>query len=296
MKVLLTGASGFLGSQLAKALIHSGHQVLAFRRQSTDLWRLSREKNQIIWFDSTSEKIEAPFHDHGKIDVVIHAATCYGRNGEITSEILDANLNFPVRLFEIAARHHSLAFFNTDTYFNTGNNSCSYLDKYTLSKKHCLDWLKASAGKTRVINLKLFHIFGEHDDPRKFTSHIIRHCIENAPIDLTPGEQKRDFIHVSDVAAAYIHLLASCKDASLPFASYDVGTGAATSIKEFAQTVRELAHSSSELRFGALPYRENEIMTSQASITELTRTGWTPRLSLKDGIQRTLDGLEGARN
>ena len=138
--VLLTGATGFLGSYLAEALLKNNFKVLCYHRPQSDFARLQTIKNEIQWFN-------APFKAINKIDHVIHVATNYGRNKEAGSILVEANLLFPLRIFELAE------FFNTTTFFNTDTILYKYLNSYALSKKQLCEWLKTSANNTKVINI-----------------------------------------------------------------------------------------------------------------------------------------------
>lgn len=297
MTVLLTGASGFLGSHLVKGLLAQGHDVLALRRAASNLWRLEREKDRVQWFELEADGLEQPFKQGRHIDAVIHTANCYGRNQELPSRILETNVLFSVRLFETASRFKAGTFFNTDTYFNTATCAYDYLAPYSLSKRQCAEWLERLAGQVKVVNLKLQHVYGPLDDPSKFTTSVMHRCLESQPsIDLTAGEQKRDFIHVNDVVNAYLHLLTCLSSLPGAFTTFSVGTGTSVSIREFVETVHRLSHSKSVLRFGALPYRENEISCEGADISQLRNTGWTPTIGLVDGIRRMLREEKGSES
>ena len=88
-----------------------------------------------------------------------------------------------------------------------------------------------------------------------------------------------DFIYVEDVVEAYWQILRH-QDKDLFYHRYEIGTGEVTSIKELAIMAKKLLHSKTRLAFGALPYRENEIMESKANIESLNRLGWIPKFSI----------------
>jgi CDP-paratose synthetase len=283
--ILLTGATGFLGSNLAHKLVASGHRVLVLKRPSSNLDRLAAILPALSLYDIQGTDLSAPFKVHGKVDAVIHTATCYGRNGETTSEIFQANTAFPLRLLETATH------FNTDTFFNTDTILYKYLNGYALSKNHFLEWGKLFAGsqKIRFANIRLEHMYGPGDDASKFTTHIIKSCLENVPeLKLTPGEQKRDFIYIDDVIAGYEVLLEKTDNQADLFQEYDLGSGNAITIREFVETIHTLTGSTTRLNFGALPYRKNEIMNSEADIERLKSLGWRCQTNLSDGIGKTM--------
>lgn len=293
MNVLVTGATGFLGSHLVRRLLGDGHEVAAFKRHNSSLCRVFDIAKDLAWYYADDADLSLPFRKHVHFDAVIHTATCYGRQGESFSTIFEANTAFPVRLLETAAHFKIDTFFNTDTYFNTNSILCSHLNAYSLSKKHFTEWgrLVAESGAIRFANIKLEHIYGPGDSPTKFTAHIIRQCLNNEPtIRLTNGEQLRDFIHINDVVDAYILLLEKKSLLPADFITCGLGTGTAVSIREFVENVHHISNSSSKLYFGALPYRDNEIMKSAADITLLSSLGWKPLYSIKRGLLEVIDG------
>ncbi len=280
-RILLTGATGFLGSHLAYGLIAADYEVIAYRRNTSNLWRVADIERKIAWYDVTD--LESPFREHGKIDHVIHTATIYGRNNEKNSLLVDTNLLFPLKLFEIASSFKANTFLNTDTILYKDING------YSLSKGQLREWLKMVAGQTKVINVKLEHIYGPKDDDSKFVTSIIKQCLSNIPdIKLTEGEQKRDFIYISDVVEGYLCLLKHHLDLCEPYLDVGMGSGYSIPIKDLVRHVAELTGTRTNFLFGALPYRKKEIMDSKADISLLRGFGWRPRIGLKDGLRMTI--------
>ena len=286
MKILLTGATGFLGSHLLQTFFENGHQVTILKRSFSDTWRIKEYLNDISYYDVDSIKLDQPFRDHRKIDAIIHTATSYGRKREKATEVFETNLVFPLRLLEIAT------FFNTTTFFNTATILYAYLNYYALSKRQFEDWGKvfANQGKIQFVNIKLEHMYGPGDEPLKFTTWIVQSCLKNIDkIELTPGEQKRDFVYIDDVVDAYALLLKKAPDLKDKFQEYGLGSGKAVSIREFTETVKKLTGADTELAFGTKPYRENEIMQSEADITKLLDLGWEPKCDLITGIKKMIE-------
>lgn len=133
--VLLTGATGFLGSHLAKKLLEKGYRVAIFKRSFSDIKRIESIISDLIIYNLDECELDLPFKELNSIDFVIHTATCYGRGKEKPSEILDANICLPLKLLEILASMKQKAFLNTDSFFNTDTILYRYLNYYALSKK-----------------------------------------------------------------------------------------------------------------------------------------------------------------
>ena len=283
--ILITGATGFLGSHITRALHAAGHRVIIIKRATSRLERIEDITQDLAIFD-IEDGPETVFKDMDKIDAIVHTATSYGRHGETISQIFEANTAFPLRLLEVAIRSKRDTFINTDTILN------KYLNNYSLTKRHFTEWGRylADNGDLRFINIRLEHMYGPGDDPSKFTTHVIRSCMQNVPeLKLTPGEQRRDFIYIDDVVAGYMRLLQVVEGVPPGFSQYDLGTGEAVTIRHFVETVHRLTGSSTTLDFGGVPYRKNEIMCSEADVAPLRNLGWCCKTSLEDGILKTIN-------
>jgi nucleoside-diphosphate-sugar epimerase len=106
-------------------------------------------------------------------------------------------------------------------------------------------------------------------------------------IKLTEGNQKRDFIYISDVVDAYITTL-KYKNHKKNFVEFEVGTGQSISIKEFVLTMHKILQSKSELLFGNIETRTDEIMDSRANNLDLIKLGWYPKFTIQIAIQNIL--------
>jgi CDP-paratose synthetase len=283
--ILVTGATGYLGSHLVHALQSFGYRVTIIKRATSKIDRIADIANKIDMFD-VEDGMESVFESIGEIDAIIHTATNYGRNGESESQVFEANTAFPLNLLELAIRNNTNVFINTDTILD------KYLNTYSLSKCHFTEWGRYMVGEGDLcfINIRLEHMYGPRDDSAKFTTHVINSCLNNVPeIKLTPGEQKRDFIYIDDVVAGYIRLLELANSLPKEFLQYDLGSGDPVSIRHFVETVHCLTANTTRLDFGGIPYRENEIMFSAADVAPLRSIGWRCMTSLEEGIAKTIE-------
>jgi CDP-paratose synthetase len=295
MKVIFTGATGFFGSHAVRALLAAGHEVYAYCRKETDFWRLSKERSDIRWFNLTTESLKAPFFCGRAPDAVIHAAACYGRDGESSSAVASVNTLFPIQLIEAAAQSGCGLFVNIDTYFHKEHKDFNYVTNYSLSKKHLVEWAHTLAPRSgiRVANLKLEHVFGPDDNTAKFVMSIALDCVKSVPeIQLTPGAQVRDFIFISDAVSA-VQMILNKADSRPGFESHEVGSGEGRSVRAFVEYVKHAAASSTHLNFGALPYRQGEIMHSVANNASLATLGWELSVPWRDGVERLIASIRG---
>ncbi|BAH42726.1 3,6-dideoxyhexose synthase [Brevibacillus brevis NBRC 100599] len=291
MKILVTGATGFLGSQLVKALRLDGHTVIILKRSTSDCSRIQDILPDLITYDADRGQWDAPFFEQGRIDAIIHTATCYGRNNESITTMVDANVTFPLKLLDMAMHFGTPVFLNTDTFSSAPIRLSKHLQPYNLTKRKFREWGKclADTSSLQFINVRLEHVYGPYDNTNKFVTSVIKSCLENQPeLRLTEGNQARDFIYVEDVVSAFRVLLAHVARLPAGFTEYQVGTGTATSIREFVELVHQMTQSSTVLKFGSIAYTDREIMHSHADTRPLQALGWNHRVKLEDGLRKVM--------
>ncbi len=223
---------------------------------------------------------------------IVHTACAYGRKGETPLDVLDANVRFGTALLQ-AVLSGPATESGTTVFINTGTVLAPDVSLYALSKTQFSAWGAALATQSperlRFIDIHLQQMYGPGDDRSKFTTHIIEACRQNeARLELTAGEQQRDFIHIDDAVQAYDRILARNEDFTASD-SIEVGSGKSVTMRSFVELVKQLAGANTKLDFGAVPYRANEAMLCVADITRLRSFGWRPEVSLNDGLKSMLN-------
>lgn len=288
MNILLTGATGFLGSHLLHALISLGHKVTILKRTTSNINRIRDVISCCHIVDIDVELLESAFSANS-IEVAIHTACTYGRKGEPYSELVETNILFPIQLMQLCIEHGVKAFFNSDTMLP------SYLNAYSLSKHQFFEWLELNKEEIKIFNMKIEHMYGPDDDKEKFLEYIMYQLQQNKPfINLTKGIQLRDFIHVDDVVSAFLTVLSRYPILN-NFITFQVGTGCSRSIVEVVDQLYSMYTKlnptcQTQLRFGAVPFREGEAMEIHVDISALRALGWAPQISLEQGLQSLLLG------
>lgn len=289
--IVLTGATGFLGSNLLSKLLNDNYDVAAIVRTKSNFSRIEKYIDhpnfKLYNIDEINPRL---IFDENKVEVIIHTATEYGRGNGVISKILEANLILPIRLIELGIEYKTTCFINTDSYFNKGSGSYSNLLNYSLSKKSLLVWLRQFSNQIRVINVTLEHMYGPWDSRSKFVENLIQEvAVERIHrVHLTHGHQKRDFVYVDDVAEAFIKLIKYGCTHEFTFKNFEVGTGKSVQVRDFAQMVKDISHSTSILGFGDIGYRSDEMMDSKADISTLAELGWAPMIDIREGLSRII--------
>ncbi len=279
MNILLTGINGYLGSNLAKSLA-ANHNIIGLEYSLENLHRLQGYEFKVY---SVENGVPDELFKEHQIETIIHTATFYGRQNEAVITIANSNLFIPFSLLDKAIENGCATFINTDTVLDR------FVSTYALTKRHFQEWLYLRKNKIKVINMQLEHFYGPGAPDTNFITVMIKRLKQNEPvIDLTAGEQQRDFLYIDDVVAAYQTVL---NNQPLPnaYTEFQVSTKQLISIKELLQTLKKLTQSTSKLNFGALPYRENELMHSETDNSALLTLSWQPKVTIREGLRLTLE-------
>lgn len=282
--ILLTGATGYLGSNILKALVNNNeNKLIILKRSFSNTFRIKGLVDKIDFYNLDEIDIEKVFLEN-KIDLILHCATDYGRKDSNPLQIIEANLTLPIKLLELGRKYNVKSFINTDTILDKRINF------YSLSKNQFKDWLQNYKNNLVCINVSLEHFYGPGDDKTKFVSYIIDSLIKEVEkIDLTKGEQKRDFIYIEDVVSAFLKIINHSLNLEKGFYEFQLGSENAITIKEFILNVKKITgNEKTLLNFGALPYRENEVMDCKADTTEIKKLNWSCAYSLADGLKKMI--------
>jgi len=288
-KILVTGATGFLGSKIVKKLVDEGYNVVALVRKKSKLKRIQDITGnfELFYVDEKLSNLNELFGSY-KIHTIIHTATEYGRNS-LTSVVLMSNLIFPIRLIENGLDYGLKFFLNSDTFFGKSEyQDSNYMNQYTTSKKYFLNYLLSKREELKVVNLRLEHIFGEFDSDSKFVTDVMHKLLKSEnEILLTDGMQTRDFVYVEDVVDAYFKVLINI-DSLANFSEFEVGRGESVSVRQFVELMAKLSKSKSKLVFGAILNRKDEIQNSIANIASLNNIGWQSNYDLETAIKKII--------
>jgi CDP-paratose synthetase len=287
--ILLTGATGFLGSNLLEELIKRNYKVLILKRTTSNTFRINKLLNKVISYDIDIQPLEIAFEQH-KIDCIIHTACNYGKNENAFQDVIETNLNFGIKLLTAALKFNVSTFINTDTLLKKNINL------YSLSKKQFVEWLKIKSIDIKVINLKIEYIYGPNDDDKKFISWVVKELTNKSPeIGFTKGEQLRDFIYITDVVEAFMIILNNSSKLE-SFNEFDIATGEYVSVRYFLEKLKNIYENYfgsvvTKFQFGKLAYRKGEQMQIKTRNQKLIKLGWIPKISIEEGITKLINNL-----
>ncbi len=304
MNILLTGATGFVGSYMLEALLEAGHTIAVVKRSFSQVDRIKNHLEECKVYDLDKIEIEK-IYEENMIECIVHCATYYGRDDRQCIKNIESNLLFPLQMLSLGMEHGVRHFINTDSFFANQIETDQDLDQklymcgYTLSKRQFRQWGRMFVSNYGIdfINMKLEHVYGERDGESKFIPYIVEQCRNNVPVlELSEGIQERDFIHVSDVVNAYIVVINNIENRRIyGYREYEVGTGCSLKLREFVEIIHRAVTSNTLLKWGATKMKSGEIMKSKADNVELKKIGWMPEIVQEDQIERIFANWGGGK-
>ncbi len=291
-RVLLTGATGFTGSYVLRALLEAGWRVDIIVRPSSSMKMIEDVKSEvgIHVYNGTIDEIMRIVSTTSP-DVVIHLASMVigeHKPSDVT-HVIESNILFGVQLLESMAQAGVKYFVNTGTYWEhfQGRNY-SPVGLYAASKyafQNLLQYYIELKGIT-AITLKLFDAYGPHDPRAKLINLLLRASKTGEQVLMTKGEQKIDLIHVRDVAAAYVSAAERLSNGlAQEHEIYGVGSGNRLSIKDVVEMFERVSGKKINIEWGRRPYREREVM-DPCRFEVLP--SWVPLIELEEGISSVI--------
>jgi nucleoside-diphosphate-sugar epimerase len=278
---LLTGATGFLGSRLVKRLLDDGFEVRALS-SGTARDRLANLGSRVGWYGLSDDDVAQATRG---VDLFFNLAVAYDRPAFGQAHIDFVNVVLPLRVIAaLNARDRSAACVLGDSFFRKFPISATAQPRYTASKLEMARRVNAlpAGGPCRVAMLMIEQVYGPGDNLDKIFPRITRQLLQHAPrIALTPGDQRRDFIHIDDIIDA---AMVVGRDLPPGRVTIECGSGESTPVRDVFERLKSLTGSSSELGFGDMPH-DQTIPNSTGDVAWLIEHGWRCKISLDHGLR-----------
>lgn len=295
MRVFVTGASGFIGSHVTRALINAGHDVLALVTPGASLWRINDILHKLKLVRGILQDLDS-FKDQllaWQPQACIHLAW-YAEPGKyLNSNENLVSLQGSLDLLQLLAQNGCGQFIGAGTCaeYEITSDHLQETDKtnpqtlYAAAKLSFQMLGERIAEQTGMLFTwgRIFYLYGNQEDHRRIIPSAILSIQSGRPFSATPGEQIRDYLYVTDVANAFLTLLEQ-RAAGV----YNICSSEAVSIRFILDLIGNLTGRPELLIHGALPYRDWEPMSICGDNSKLSKLGWEPKTSLETGLKETI--------
>lgn len=293
MKLLITGATGFVGSHLCHRRCSHGDDVTVVTRPRSDTSPLP-DRVRTFPYSGDLHALNR-LMETGCFTGIIHLAThfCVNHAEHDVDMLVDGNIRFGLQLFEAATKYGVPWIINTGTYTqHYKDREYSPVNLYAATKQAFEDIAAyyAEATPTTVVHLKLFDTFGAGDRRNKLVCALIESARTGKPIDLSPGEQFVDISPIQNVLDGYdrmIKLLGAHDHAFLRGKSFALPSSERMTLKSFIACFEKALGRKLPVTFGARPYREREMMIPWTRGVSVP--GWKPAMTLEEGLRKLLE-------
>ncbi len=269
MKIFLTGGTGFIGSYLLNEAHRRSHEVVALRRTAQSRPRISLEKEP-QWLEKDLAGVDES--DFLGCEVLIHLAAHSAYYPYDTLEnCLRKNVIDPIEMFRKAAAAGLTHFVSAGTCFEYGaagerlgkipvDAPLEPTTSYPASKAAATVAFQSLVRELGVgmKMLRIFQVYGPGEAEGRLWPSLRAAALSGEDLEMTAGDQVRDFVHVSDVAKAFVDAAEEQALGAGQLEIRHVGSGKAQTVADFARSIWRETEAKGELKLGALPPRPNE--------------------------------------
>jgi len=303
MRVLVSGAAGFIGANLARRLLAEGHEASLLVRPGSDTWRLADlgPGARIVEADLRDAAATGRAVREAHPDWVFHLAAWGGYSWQSDpARIADTIVTGTRNLLDASLAAGAEAFVNTGSSSEYGYRdhapaedepeapNSDYATGKVAATAYCR---KAAKGaKARITTLRPYSAYGPWEDPIRLIPTLIVKGLQGKLPPLVNPDVARDFVWVDDLVEAY--LLAAARDPVEPGAVCNIATGVQTTIRQAVEVARAALGIAAEPEWGSMPDRkwDTTCWVGNASLIERT-LGWAPTVEFADGFRRTAEWL-----
>ncbi len=293
-RVLITGARGFVGAHLTRALAQQGACVTAHARNDYKPFPLELPVDaEVNWmFGDVAQHDELRrLVQTAEPEFIFHLAGCAtgARKLELVLPSLHDDLASTVHILSAATEIGCQRVLITGSLEepSTTSKEVTPSSPYAAAK-HCgvaFARMFQQCFQTPVVTARIFMTYGPAQRREKVIPSVIRSLLENRAPQLASGRRLVDWIYIDDVVSG---LMVAASMPGLEGQIVELGTGTLASIRTVVEEISRLSGSTAQPQFGALPDPAVEVVRAAAVEETAALMPWRPRVSLTEGLSRTI--------
>lgn len=292
MKILITGATGFIGRHLTKKLLEKNNSLYAVVRKTAKRNVLDSRIKTIV-FDGDLNRLISVMEKE-KFDGVIHLASLFlaTHKTEDVVNLINSNVLFSTLMLEATVKSNIPWFINTGTFTqHYKNKKYSPVNLYSATKQAFEDIARYYIETTKLnfVTIKLFDTFGPNDTRPKVFSLWSKIADTGESLEMSPGEQILDVNYVENVADGYVkmtELFLSDNEKKFKGKAFSLSSGERYTLKKLSKIFEQATGKKLNINWGKKPYRPREVMVPWEKGENVP--GWKPKISLKQAIRLTV--------
>lgn len=293
MKILISGGTGFIGTNLIERLLKDGHTVYLVVRKTTKKNNLRKEVLQHVFGGSTKDMTD--FMKREKFDGVIHLASLFlaQHTQDTVKDLIDSNVLFGTQLLDASVAAHIPWFINTGTFWQHYNNKkYSPVNLYSATKQafEVLAQYYLETSSINFVTIKLCDTYGSSDTRPKIFNLLSKISTSKETLDMSPGGQLLNINHIDDVINGYMRmvmLISQPKTAKkLRGKSFAISAKKVISLKKLVTIFEKVTKTKLSINWGGRGYRPREVMVPWNKGNLIP--GWKQSVSLEDGIKKSI--------
>ena len=290
MKILITGATGYIGKKIIEVLNNENHELYAVVRPQSITEPICQQVNEILVCQSQKQFCDRL--QELKPQLLINLAGVYfgTHKPENVKEMLEGNVLFPAMVLEAFAQAGGKMVIHTASWQQCyGGKQYEPMNYYAATKGafENLLYFYTSNQLLRSITLQLFETYGA-DDTRNKVFNYVRRLRPGESMDMSPGQQKLCFCYITDVVNAYIHAMQLLEQAPDGYGErYAVRDKASIELRKFVELYQKQLGAVLHINWGKRAYMKREIMDA-AEIGKIL-PDWNTRVSYEEGVKLCAD-------
>ncbi len=292
MKILVTGATGFIGQNLVKVLLDKNYEVHCIVRVDSNTSNISQNITIFKYDENVGGLIE--YFNEQKFDGLIHLASLFlaTHTKDDISNLISSNIKFGTELLEACKVSDVKWFINTGTFWqNYENEDYNPVNLYAATKEAFESVAKYYTQTSNLIftTIKLNDTFGANDTRNKVFNLWNKIAKSGETLEMSAGEQIIDISYIEDVVFAYEVLIAhlsSNQKEDFKNKEFVITNNEKMSLKELSKVFEEATNTKLNIEWGARPYREREVMHPYSNGIKVPN--WNQKYTLKEAIKKTI--------
>lgn len=300
-RVIITGATGFVGTNLTLRLLKDGHEIHLVVRPGYNSWRIQAIRADVHLHEVSFVDIEGLQRVVGNIrpDWIFHLAV-YGAYASQTDvgRMAQTNIIGTINLVRACLEAGFEAFVNTGSSSEYGFKQGSPSELECLEPNSYYAVTKASATlfcryvaqseNVHIPTLRLYSVYGPYEEPKRLMPTLILEGLQGRLPSLVDPDTAHDYVYVDDVNQAY--LLAAGQPGQERGVIYNVGSGLQTSIREVVEVARRALAIKAEPEWGSMPNRPWDTKVWAADNRKVQdKLGWQPKHSFEEGFRKMMN-------